>query len=81
MDYKAYHNALSLGYSESEATRIGEDAFIDSLATRNKCESAHCQPTPLCDICGESAAVAVTNDYFVCSEQCNTEAILRQGKQ
>lgn len=73
MDYKAYHNALAFGYSESEATRIGEDA-------RNERAPEYDPPTPLCDICGESDAVAVTNDYFVCSEKCSNEAILREDK-
>lgn len=76
MDYRAYEKALMLGYSEKEATRIGEDAFFDAL--RNKREQREPEPqAPVCDICGEADAVTTENGYCVCSEKCNNEALLR----
>ena len=78
MDYKAYHQALMLGYSESEATRVGEDAFLDTRSAQVLHEPEY--PAPLCDICGAGDAVTTTNGYLVCSEQCDSEAIIKQSK-
>ena len=36
MDYRAYEDALNRGFSESEATRIGEDAFEDAMIEEGK---------------------------------------------
>lgn len=67
MDYKAYHQALMLGFSESEATRIGEDAYLDNMRLQNSKDDR--VPVPLCDICGAAdAVVKTTNNYYVCSE-------------
>lgn len=73
MDYKAYHQALMLGFSESEATRIGEYAYLDNMRLQNASDDR--VPVPLCDICGTADAVTTTNNYYVCSEQCHNDAI------
>ena len=73
MDYKAYHQALHLGFTESQATRIGEDAYLDNMRLQNASDDR--APVPLCDICGTADAVTTTNNYYVCSEQCHNDAI------
>lgn len=82
MDYRAYEKALMLGYSEREATRIGEDAFFDNarLLSQQEARGSDRVPIPLCDICGEADAVTTENGYFVCSEKCDHEARNRQPR-
>ena len=40
MDLRAYHNALNQGFSESEASRIGDDAW------ENNRHQPTCEPEP-----------------------------------
>lgn len=40
MDLRAYHNALNQGFSESEASRIGDDAW------ENNRQQPTCDPEP-----------------------------------
>ena len=79
MNYREYERALMLGYSESEAVSIGEDACIDEMVSRNRCCPE--PPPPPCDICDAGDAVTTTNDYLVCSESCYTDARSRERKQ
>ena len=81
MNYREYERALMLGFSESEAVSIGEDAYIDEMMSRNQHEPWLNQPLPLCDICGAADAVTETNDYLVCSESCYLDARSRERKQ
>ena len=41
MDYRAYEDALNRGFSESEAIRIGEDAFEDAMIEEAKQRRAY----------------------------------------
>ena len=50
MNYREYERALMLGYSESEAVAIGEDAYINEMMSRNQHEPEWYQPLQLCDI-------------------------------
>lgn len=81
MNYREYERALMLGYSESEAVSIGEDAYINEMMSRNQHGPELYQPLPLCDICGAADAVTETNDYLVCSESCYLDARSRERKQ
>lgn len=73
MDLNAYHHALHLGFSEREATRIGEDAWEES---RHAQAQRRPEPeAPRCDICCEYPAVTGVNGYGVCSETCYNEAM------
>lgn len=74
MDYDAYHRALDQGFSERESTRIGEDAWEESLMTSkpNDCWTDDWIAT--CDICGKHPAITGSNGYGVCSEGCSIAA-------
>lgn len=80
MDYHAYHNALDQGFSEAEATRIGEDAYFDKVFADVDGPE---EPGPffICEICGEHEAVTSaksdTHEILVCSEECYNLALAR----
>lgn len=77
MDYGAYEKALMHGFSESEATRMGEDAYFDN----RKAERNQDAIVPCCDICGAGEAVTEANGYLVCSEQCDLDARTKPNKK
>lgn len=81
MNYREYERALMLGYSESEAVAIGEDAYINEMMLRKQHGPEPDQPLPLCDICGAADAVTETDGYLVCSESCYLDARSRERKQ
>ena len=74
MDHDAYHRALDHGFSEREATRIGEDAWEDSLMNPRPYDRWEDHCFPMCDICGEHTAITGSNGYGVCSEHCSIKA-------
>lgn len=77
MDYRAYEHALMLGFSEGEAAKIGEDAYLDN---RSASRPSYYSPVPPCDICGAGDAVTKTNGYLVCSEECDHAALSKERK-
>ncbi len=74
----AYHNALSLGFSEREAERIADDAWEEDCLIRAKDNRVN-EELPVCDICGEFKSVCVANGFYVCSEECFNSAMSRDS--
>ena len=69
-----------MGFSESEAAIIGEEAYFDEM--RQRSQTRVCEPTfPLCVICGDQKSVTDTNGYVVCSESCYHEANTREEQK
>lgn len=77
MDYRAYENALMLGFSEREAVTIGEDAYLDNRNADRRQDDR----VPVCDICGENDAATKSNGYFVCSAECDHAALFKENKE
>ena len=71
MDLDAYQRALYQGFSERDATRIGEDAWESNQIYAARMNTmAQGQYFPMCEICGLAPAVTGANGYGVCSEAC-----------
>ncbi len=67
MDFDAYHRALNQGFSESDATRIGEDAWEDD---RYRQREDDLEPEPdadPCENCGGSGVIVYTPNMNPCN--------------
>lgn len=62
MDLWAYHHALNCGFSESEATRIGEDAFEDAMILQAQ-ERAYYEELERQRYEAEAEAMEAQNDH------------------
>lgn len=80
MDLNAYHHAINLGFTDREATKIGEDAFEDALYSIGRHRHVKKNTAPICDICGEYLSVTGANGYSVCSEECCNIAMNKNQK-